>query len=475
MRNWFPSRSIRWQIIALAIGPVILVALLAILTQPLTPEIYESTSYAERTQIRLETIVEQVRAAESSPQVATILRAVNKTGFRVEIVPADELKGPSHEADAHEDVRELVRGKLPASFKAVLRNRTRDGAIPNAIVVQARSDIALAFMPAPDAPDALIDDKQINVIVKAAVAILLVLLSSIYAGWMISAPLTRFADAVHSLDPDEGPERPFPEGGSLEMRKLAASLNDMRGRVHDMLADRTRMVRAISHDLRTPLTRLRLKTERCAQPDLRDAMLRDIQRLDEMIKETLTFLSKNGAGEVPVVVDLPSLLQTVCADFADMGFDAVYQGPDRHAYPCKPQALTRAVTNLIDNATKFATAATTRLLVQADGSVKISVEDDGPGVPEELRRKVLEPFFKGDSARPANERAGFGLGLSIVHDIVHSHGGAMRLLDGSPGGLVVSLDLPAPAAQRQQHALVVQPPPSLMDRGGLEDARHVWG
>jgi signal transduction histidine kinase len=445
IRNWFPSRSIRWQITGLAIGPVILVALLAILTQPLTPEIYESTSYGERTQIRVETVVEQVKAAETADQVSAILSAVNRSGLRVKTVPASELQGSGEDSDAYEDVREIVRAKLPASLHAVVREKTRDGALSQVLIVQAGST-ALAFAPRLDAPDALIRDRQINVIVKATIAIVLVLISSIFAGWLISSPLKRFADAVHSLDPDEGPDRPFPEGGSLEMRKLATSLNDMRGRVHDMLADRTRMVRAISHDLRTPLTRLRLKAERSAEPDLRLAMLRDITRLDEMIKETLTFLNKDASGEERVPVDLPSVLQTVCADFADMGFEVAYEGPDRFAYPCKPLALTRAISNLVDNGTKFASTVIARLVVGEDGAIHIRVEDDGPGIPEELRRKVLEPFFKGNTARPANGRGGFGLGLSIVNDVVHSHGGTVDLLDRDPNGLIVSVRLPALAA-----------------------------
>jgi signal transduction histidine kinase len=443
MRTWFQSGSIRRQITALAIGPVILVALLAIVTQPLTPNVYESTSYAETTAIRIETVVEQVRVSDAPAQIAAVLDAVSKTGLRVEIVSAAELNGSPQKAVADGDVRELVRGNLPASLHAVLRGTTRDGALSDVIVVQVDGDTALAFAPALGSPDALISHKQVNFILKALVVILPVMLSSFYAGRMITAPLTRFADAAQSLDPDEGQDRPFEEGGSLEMRKLATSLNDMRGRIRDMLNDRTRMLRAISHDLRTPLTRLRLRAERSAQPDLRGAMLNDIKRIDEMIDETLTFLSKDVSAEEPVNADLPSLLQTVCADFADIDFATTYDGPDRFTYPCKPRALARAISNLVDNGTKFANVVIVRLVVHATGAVQIMVADDGPGVAEELRRKVLEPFFKGSAARTATDGGGFGLGLSIVNDIVRSHGGSMRLLDGNSGGLTVSVDLPA--------------------------------
>lgn len=442
MHNWSASRSIRWQITALATGPVILVALLALLTQPLTPGIYESTSYGERTQIKIETVVEQVQASETADQIAAILSAANRSGFRVKAVPLSELQGPGDEADCLKDVREAVRTKLPASMDAVVRERTRDGALSKVLIVRA-GDMALAFAPRLLLPNALIANPRINILVKATIATLLVLIFSVFAGWLITAPLTRFADAVRSLDPDGDSETVFPEGCSLEMRTLAASLNDMRVRVHDVLADRTRMIRAISHDLRTPLTRLRLKAERSTDLDLRATMLRDITRVDEMIAETLTFLNKDASGEERVPADLPSVLQTVCLDFADMGFDVSYEGPDRLAYPCKPQALTRAISNLVDNGTKFASTVVARLVVNEDGTVQIRVEDDGPGIAEELRHQVLKPFFKVNSARPVNGRGGFGLGLSIVSDVVQGHGGSIELLDRKPNGLIVSVTLPA--------------------------------
>jgi signal transduction histidine kinase len=443
MRAWFLGKSIWKQITALAIGPVILLALLAILTQPFRPQVFESTSYAEATAIRIETIVDQVRASDAPTQVAAILAAVNKTGLRVEIVSAAELGGPPQETLAGGDVRDLVREKLPASLRAVLHGKTRNGTLSDVIVVQATPETVLAFAPAQADPIAFISGKQVNYMLKALVIILPVMLSSFYAGCMIAAPLMRFADAAQSLAPDEGEDRPFEETGSPEMRKLAASLNDMRGRIREMLDARTRMLRAISHDLRTPLTRLRLRAERSIQPDLRGAMLNDIRRIEEMINETLTFLSKDVSAEELVNADLPSLLQTVCADFADIGFATTYEGPDRFAYLCKPRALGRAISNLIDNGTKFANQVIVRLDVHPSGTVQISVTDDGPGVAEESRRKVLEPFYRESTARTSPSHGGFGLGLSIVDDIVHSHAGAMRLLDGPSGGLTVRVDLPA--------------------------------
>ncbi|CCV15321.1 HAMP domain-containing sensor histidine kinase [Mesorhizobium sp. STM 4661] len=440
---WFRSGPIGRQITALAVAPIIVLALLLVAIQPLAPTTYESTSFAERTAITIETVVDQVRASDAPGQVAAILDAVSKTGLPVEVVSAAELDGTPQDVVADGDVRNLARGLLPDSLHSVLRDRTRDGALSNVLVAQVNNDTALAFAPALGGPAPLFSDKQLNFMQKALVAILLVMLSSYYAGCLITGPLTRFADAAQSIDRDEGQARPFEEGGSREMRVLATSLNDMRDRLRRMINDRTHMLRAISHDLRTPLTRLRLRAERSVQPDLRIAMLKDIERINDMIEETLTYLSKNVNAEAPVKADLPSLVETVCADFADIGFAVTYEGPGRFAYLCKPRALTRAITNLIDNGTKFAGAVVVRLVVHSDGSVQIFVADDGPGISANLREKVLEPFFKASSARPANGPGGFGLGLSIVNDIVRSHGGSMQLLAGTPSGLTVRIDLPA--------------------------------
>lgn len=444
MRAWFRSGPIRRQITALAIGPVILLVVIGAVTEPLMLEKYESIAYAETTALKIETVVEQVRMSQSPEQIAAILDAVDRTGLQVEIVPAAELQGLAHEEVVAGDVRRLVQADLPVSLEPILREETV-GQLDDVLVVRVDAATALAFAPAPAGPDSLINDQQVSAILMVLAYMLPVMLLAYYAGRVITAPLSSFAAAAQSLSPDEGADRPFDEGGSLEVRTLAKSLNDMRSRTRRMIDDRTRMLRAINHDLRTPLTRLRLRAEQSDQPELRHAMLRDISRIVEMIEETLTYLSREASAEESVRVDLSSLLGTVCSDFADIGFSVTYEGPERFAYSCKPHALTRAITNLVDNGTKFAATVTVRLGRESDGAVRIAVADDGPGVSAELRGKVLEPFFKTNAARTLGDRGGFGLGLSIVDDIVRSHRGSMRLVDSDPKGLTVLIDLPAEA------------------------------
>ena len=149
------------------------------------------------------------------------------------------------------------------------------------------------------------------------------------------------------------------------------------------------------------------------------------------------------ASEKPVNADLPSLLSTVCSDFSDIGFNVTYVGAERFTYRCKPRSLARAVANLVDNSTKFAGHAIVELSVLENGTVRISVIDEGPGLLGGLRTLALEPFFKADTARTPAARTGFGLGLSIVDDIVRAHGGTIELLTRVPHGLLARIDLPA--------------------------------
>lgn len=307
------------------------------------------------------------------------------------------------------------------------------------------SGAVLAFSPQPQPPIPLFDEDSVDFVLKILVVFVPLLSLSFYAGNMIMGPFTRFARAAHALNPEDGTDRPFDERGVREISLLARALNDMRTRIREMIDDRTRMVRAISHDLRTPLTRLLMRAEWSSDDALRDAMLADIARIDSLIEETLTYLKRDVSTETRAQVDLPSLLQTVCYDFANLDLAVSYEGPYRLAFDCKPQALVRAITNLVENGVKFAHAVTVRLRPREDGSVRIEVVDDGPGIPQDLRARVIEPFFKADVSRAPGAPGGFGLGLSIVHDIVSGHGGAMVLLEAEPRGLIVRIDLPARA------------------------------
>jgi signal transduction histidine kinase len=269
----------------------------------------------------------------------------------------------------------------------------------------------------------------------------LVLLFSSYAARAVKKPIERI---VAELDRTDGvaEERHIPERGAVEVVKLAQALNGMRTRIRYMVDMRMRMLRSVSHDLRTPLTRLKLRVERLDAEGPRQAMLADIDRIDALVTETLDYLRVDALGEAQEPADVSSMLQTIQADFADVGFDVRFEGPDRLVANCRPNALARAVTNLCDNAVKFGKTVVISLS-RTDDTVRIAVADDGPGIPADKRALVTEPFFKLDPARGVDVTQGFGLGLSIVADIAKAHGGTLGFSDASPRGLVVSFSFPA--------------------------------
>jgi signal transduction histidine kinase len=277
-----------------------------------------------------------------------------------------------------------------------------------------------------------------------AVITFIILFVSTYAVRWITAPLTSIASAARAFGRPGGEAVEIDEHGPLEIAQAARALNDMRRRVRSLVDERTRMLVAVSHDLRTPLTRLRLRIERLPDGHPRTTMLEEIAIVNEMLTETLAYMREAGRAETPAQTDLPSLLQTIAAQFSDAGHDVAYAGPDRLVLACRPHALTRAVNNLVDNAAKFGSRVEVAVEAGPD-RVEIEVRDDGPGIPDDRLSRVFEPFYKVDDARGQSSPAGFGLGLSIVREIVTGHGGAVELCNRAPHGVVARITLPRAA------------------------------
>ncbi|WP_246667746.1 ATP-binding protein [Bradyrhizobium macuxiense] len=274
----------------------------------------------------------------------------------------------------------------------------------------------------------------------AIIVLISMLLLSVYAVRWVIAPLADVARATTSFGRSPRAPEVLRRRGPREIAQVADALNDMRTRIAALLDDRTRMLAAISHDLRTPLTRLRLRSERVGDDTLRPAMLGDIAKMTRMINETLEYLRDDARSEAVTCIDLPSFLQTICSEFADTGYAVSYAGPARLPYACRPRALSRAVTNIVENAVKHGSTITVALRPTTSDHIEIEVADDGPGIAPALRDKVFEPFFKADSARQGS--GGFGLGLSIALDIAKRHGGSIELKPRQPSGLLVSMLLP---------------------------------
>lgn len=281
----------------------------------------------------------------------------------------------------------------------------------------------------------------LTLIVVVGTILLPIALISIWATYHVTRPLAGLVKSVEQFG-REGSTGPVAEEGPVEIRRAARAFNLMQERLHRFVEDRTTMLAAISHDFRTILTRLRMRVHGVADPEMQSAMLHDIGLMDAMVASSLSFVRDDVLQEKVERVDLSSVLESLCDEFADMSRQVSYEGPADYRFRCRPLALSRAISNLIENAIKYGSSAIVRLLPIGSSAVQITVEDDGPGIPQSEREKVFEPFYRIDTARTMNVE-GVGLGLSIVRTIVHAHGGKIELLDQVPRGLRVQIQLPA--------------------------------
>jgi len=272
----------------------------------------------------------------------------------------------------------------------------------------------------------------------------------LWAAWGLSRQLNNFARAAGDFSL-EGEHQQLPESGPEEIQQVARALNRMRDRIMGLLSDRTRMLSAIGHDLRTPITRLRLRAEFIDDEHTRLDILKDLDRMNRMVNSALTYIRDGLDTEKPESIDLPALVRTVGDNFVDVGEKVSYEGAEHLNVKARPDALVRAVENLIENALKYGSQAVVRTGREDAEQIYIEVEDDGVGIAEEKRQAMLEPFVRGDAAR-SSTAGGFGLGLSITASIARSHGGNLQLSSGKMGGLLARLVLPANDDEPRQAA-----------------------
>jgi signal transduction histidine kinase len=278
-------------------------------------------------------------------------------------------------------------------------------------------------------------------------AIVSVSILSLWAARALTAPLSAFAKAAENFSVN-GAAASLPERGPEEIRSVAKALNRMRERITALIDDRTKMLAAISHDLRTPITRMRLRAEFIDDEMHRHRMMSDLDQMRSMLESVLSFLRNDRKLEAMTLTDIASTLQLVADQFADIGHKVTYQGPQHAMATVRPDDLTRSITNLVENSVRYGGLVTIRLATSAD-SATIEVEDDGPGISDARKDVMLEPFVRGDDARNMDETAGFGLGLSIARAIVLAHDGRLSLHDRQPHGLIVRIALPVRQTARQ--------------------------
>jgi signal transduction histidine kinase len=295
-------------------------------------------------------------------------------------------------------------------------------------------------------------------------SVLLAVLLSMLAARRLIKPLSELAIAVEQLGGSGDAPQLLPRG-PREVQGTMRAFNRMQERLRRFNEDRTRMIAAMSHDLRTPLTRLRLRAELVEDRDQQQKMLVDLDLMGEMIESVLSFARDDAKHEPRSLVDLSALVEGICQDASDAGEPVTFSGPRGVTISCRPTALRRAVSNLVDNAVKYGRSATVTLTPEIARAV-ITVDDEGPGIPRSEREKVFEPFYRIENSRDP-DTGGVGLGLSVTRSIIWEHGGDVSLANRKGGGLSARLMLPSDPGLNlpdgQANGSSDHPPGSLTD------------
>ena len=284
-------------------------------------------------------------------------------------------------------------------------------------------------------PPALSDEVITRLLVTLAIVVCVVM----FAVRQATRPLQRLAQAADALGRDLD-AAPLVDSGPSETRQAAQAFNRMQERIKRLIDERSRALAAVSHDLRTPLTRLRLRVELVADESLREQMAADLDTMAGMLDATLDYLRGLHDSEAPRLIDIDALVQSVVDDCAVLGKAIACEGRAVAPYRGRLSALRRALQNLIDNAIKYGHGARLRI-ADCAGELRLIVEDDGPGIPEVELARVGQPYYRPDASR-SQATGGVGLGLSIVNDIAHLHGGRLQLANRAAGGLCATLVLP---------------------------------
>ncbi|MCW8088275.1 ATP-binding protein [Sabulicella glaciei] len=263
------------------------------------------------------------------------------------------------------------------------------------------------------------------------------LASALVVRW-ITHPLRRLADAADKIGRDLH-TRPLPTDGPSEVQHAAAAFNAMQDRIRRLIEDRTETLASMSHDLRTPLSRLKLRAGFLPEGEDRERMEADIAEMEAMVGRTLDYIREGRDAEPTRHTDLAAILQTLASDAADVGHDVAYEGPARVVLPLRRLAAKRALSNLVENAITHG-APPVRLRVRDEGSrVVVEISDAGRGIPPADRDRALEPFVQLDAARG---RGGSGLGLAIAARFAEASGGRLELNESRQGGLLACVILP---------------------------------
>jgi signal transduction histidine kinase/disulfide bond formation protein DsbB len=394
-----------------------------------------------------------IRAAASSPDSASrkFIAAIASPEMQIAF---DEPAQPNAATDVDENLdrlRQLVQMQLdglsspilvgarrlpPRIDEATDRDPTSSASRGGAVVEAALPDGQRLSVTIPDYPVQFGGGLVLFLISMVIVAVLV----SIWTARRLARPIREFARASERLGVGLTAP-PLAISGPQELRTTITAFNRMQDRLKRFLEDRTQMLAAISHDLRAPLARLRLRAELVTDGEQQRRMFDDLDVMDAMIDSTLAFARDDSRQEPRRLVDLGVLVGDICEDVADTGGKVSNTGRRGINVSCRPTLIRRAVANLIDNAVKYGGSARVDILRETE-RVVVVIDDDGPGIPPQEQEKVFAPFYRLEAARDPG-KAGIGLGLSIARTVAREHGGDVMLKNRDNGGLSALIELPA--------------------------------
>ncbi|POF28147.1 ATP-binding protein [Roseibium marinum] len=348
-------------------------------------------------------------------------------------IHADERRGPRGQESRPDDPpswRAVPRHERPRDLKKIM-NRPEDLALSIPMSDGRWLNVATSYRPPRGAFIPLL--VQLGLTALAAVIIIGL------AVRRVTRPLKELAVSAERLGRGENLE-PLRPSGPREVQALTTAFNEMQDRITRFVRDRTRMLAAISHDLRTPITSLRLRAEFVDDDENREKMIETLEEMAAMTEATLRFARDEAHADEAQNADIGAIVEALAADQQDLGHDISVDVAGRIILSCRPMALKRALRNLIENAIRYGKNVSVSAAVKA-GEVVIRIQDQGPGIPEDRLKDVFEPFVRLEESR-SEETGGIGLGLAIARSIVHAHGGTIMLTNQPEGGLEAIIRLP---------------------------------
>lgn len=373
-------------------------------------------------------------------RVSRITRGISERLANADVrAQARTVEGPSRrwrrppreaEEDEHDRPRVRIRADRPDPADAPLVRSTE-------VTISVRLDAASwlnarARLPGPrPAP--------IGVLAAAIVSVIVVGVGAALVSRQIGRPLADLAAAARALGAGQANVAARVSGPD-DVRRASSAFNAMAERLGRQLNRQRQMLWALSHDLRTPLTAIRLRAELVDDEATRQRLLASVEEMERLTEQALSLARAGASEEARTNVDIAEIARTLCGELQDIGVDVRADAPTAVTAECRPSEIARALRNLAENAAKYAGSGIMRVTRSENGEALVEVIDEGPGVPEELLAKLAAPFFRADAAR--SETNGAGLGLAIAQAIAEAHGGRLALENRKPRGFAATLVLP---------------------------------